>query len=226
MRIQLSPAIAGIPVNIPQITGGQGVRVGSASNDAKIVLDDAYMSYMEDETDGQYVTDAFGRVEGTYWGSNVMGDVTLGPPSAPVTVSQVWDDSDIWDPDASYLDYGVPIPVSFRPQITEASQPVHIADHSMAFAVASAHVWRLNDAGTDYVPYLYTTDPLETSSDPNTVIVSAPDLSRYQLAAFNPSVAGDSGDGVYTTGVDVAVSATVVVDELELESIDETVWKR
>jgi hypothetical protein len=143
-----------------------------------------------------------------------------------MTIHQVWDDKDIWDPDTSYLDYGVPVPVSFRPQITEANNLAHITGHSMAFTVASAHVWRLNQAGTNYVSYLYTTDPLETSSDPNTVVVSTPDLSRYQLAAFNPSVAGDSGGGVYTTGVNVALSATEVVDELELESIDETVWKR
>jgi hypothetical protein len=230
VRIQLTPAIAGIPVNIPQITGGQGVRVGSASNDAKIVLDDAYLSYMEDETDGQYVTDALGRVEGTYWGSNVVTgatsaspDVVLSPAGSAagniVTIHQAWDDADIWDPDTS--DFGT---VSFHPQITESGAAVHITGHQIEFAVAKAHVWRLDDAGSSYVPYLYTTDALDTSSDPGTVIISDPDLSRYHLATLDPTVAGDTGEGTYITNVDGPATATEVVDELELEGIDETVW--
>jgi hypothetical protein len=141
VRIQLTPAIAGIPVNIPQITGGQGVRVGSASNDAKIVLDDSYMSYMEDDTDGQYVTDAFGRVEGTYWGSNLVdnnGDFQV-PVEHKVTLSipvEAWTDPDSTDPDNDPddadpddpdPDYPGPDDPSI-PSVTIYQEPVDIGD--------------------------------------------------------------------------------------------------
>jgi hypothetical protein len=250
VRIQLTPAIAGIPVNIPQITGGQGVRVGSASNDAKIVLDDSYMSYMEDETDGQYVTDAFGRVEGTYWGSNRLDggsaaqtvrphQVTLNPVSeggtagAGATVTQAWvdtTDGDRWE-GAPCFAQGCVSPLAYRPKLSNGGQvagpPIH--DHAVTFVVLRVTI-RHHAAGMaagSYDTLVYTAPGVSgCSTTLGADVHVVPDLSRF--AHFNPPGAASDTDGCYSTSLVVDGSGEPGDEVLDLwyDAVDMSVQAR
>jgi type 1 fimbria pilin len=250
VRIQLTPAIAGIPVDIPTITGGQGVRVGSASNDAKIVLNDSYISYMEDETDGQYVTDAFGRVEGTYWGSNHLslatgGDgyltkvqIQYGAPSGGTTtggaeIDQTW--ADTGDParwaGPTYFEYEEPSPVVFLPKLevgTRGAGPP-IRAHTMCFSVTQANVYEQPPGDPEAAPSLvvYTTNG-QWQEDPNmpagAEVHVVPDLSTF--AEIDPPVVSDSGgSGSYSASLTVHdVGPTDDVDFVDFDAADDNTW--
>jgi hypothetical protein len=244
VRIQLTPAIAGIPVNIPQITGGQGVRVGSASNDAKIVLDDSYISYMEDETDGQYVTDAFGRVEGTYWGSNVStanaaGTNTpvllgiSGPNGAGVTAAQItqalpdpptvswWEKSSFGTIDSSgALWTPVAFHACFNDSAANISVPVY--GHQMRFQVDRVDVSHQVGHSGECDLIIYTTR--QNLSVPGAVVHTVSSLDA--LAYFAPGVASEQGTACYVSQLGILAQSdpSDEVVGVSYRAVDETVW--
>jgi hypothetical protein len=231
VRIQLTPAIAGIPVNIPQITGGQGVRVGSASNDAKIVLNDSYISYMEDETDGQYVTDAFGRVEGTYWGSNVLDSTTLSMPSGgtPVTINQVpcnSSASDLWQCDPNFV-CGVPRTITFSPRLGAAPDNPPICGHSVELIVTRVDVLHgVPPKRVSYITPNYYTAQAFTAPALGSEVHLVSDLGSF--AQFSSGGLTYSDDGRYSADLTVfdAPRRGAEIDIVLFDAVDGNVWVR
>jgi hypothetical protein len=241
VRIQLTPAIAGIPVNIPQITGGQGVRVGSASNDAKIVLDDSYISYMEDETDGQYVTDAFGRVEGTYWGSNVSTvngtgtdtPVSLGISGAPnAQITQValapptvswWEKSPFGTPDSSgVLWTPVAFHACFDDTVGTAVTPVPVCGHQMRFKIDRVDLMHSASPWAEPQLVVYTTQSGLSVSGATVHRVHSLDTFAY----FGPGVPTETNPGCYQSQLATNPLANQwdEIIGISYRAVDETVW--
>jgi hypothetical protein len=243
VRIQLTPAIAGIPINIPEITGGQGVRVGSASNDAKIVLNDSYISYMEDETDGQYVTDAFGRVEGVYWGSNVLTGYAGGPPDVAlnpagaagggsVTIHQgCFDTTDPnrWAGDQMFQ-YNEPDIISYRATLLDGSDRVAICGHQMQFSIARVDVMEPDpDSGEGAGKLvIYTTDPNTVAGDPSAssaeihVVASLASFGQFD----SPLTSDGAVSGAYATDFTANwLSPSMNVNEIFFQAEDLRTWK-
>jgi len=141
IKIEVLPAISGIPIAFAADTSREGYPVGGGDGVINMAA----------------TTDTNGLIVGTYKSSNLVKAATLtldlGLATNPsVSVSQVWNDTEHnggrWDAEAGkgvweyddYSYYGIPSTVNVRPKYYDDAL-VNIDAHTLKLKIVSASVW-------------------------------------------------------------------------------------
>jgi hypothetical protein len=208
---------AGISVSAPLISGGASALGAGNSGGATV-------------TPASAVTNAEGKAYFTFTSSNAIKtstpvEVYMDDPSGPKTrIWQLWNtDRSAWQHNP-YFDYGVSLPVSFRPQFYDEAW-VKITTHKMNFKFVKAKVFKWNEQTNNYEPETYTADPvtgLLKSKLSSTTTLAEFDPTRRQLVP-DGVVGGIAGE--YQSGFTVNWNNQEIVTVVEFGAEDDEIYK-
>ena len=186
------------------------------------MLDPEYLDSMDDESTGQYVTDALGRVEGVYWGSNVVDQSSSGhgftPHEVDITipamgvsplarVNQGWasdTDATRWSEPSAFVP-GKLSTIVFRPRLldNQTGQLVPICGHDLRFLVTQVNVMhpdaRAKWGGRIVVYTLVSGWGVNPSFATGTEVHVVSTLDTF--AEMVPASASEQSAGVYSTSI-------------------------
>lgn len=201
IEITVNPPRAGVTVPKPQIlSGGRGPTNAIT---ATVTMDST-------------VTDADGKVRGTFTSGHRTEPTVLkivrDGVSSTATINQRWDDGN-WFDYQPFFDFDTPTPVSFQPAFQDRDSAgdevdVRITGHSMRFVVTGVDVWEWDEGTEDYTLMSHT-------AEGNGPLID-------ELTTFNPLIATDNEDGVYTTNLTDHLNLDHILDSVRFDVIDES----